>query len=220
MNKLATLFSVAAAAGVSTTATADVLTYYANETSAGTWEIFVEVTGDQSNGLATVGIRLVGLTDGTVGEFYTENVLTTQSETFGFATGGFTTLPTQSDVSQEGFTLTHTQRNSVNPLFDIGIIPHNIIGFDVPPNLDNPDIVLGVPALVGTLTTDEVLTAANFEFTGALFDETRTSGIDSLLEEGTEYTINSVVTPIPEPGSLALLGLGGLLIATRRRRSA
>ncbi|MGB1126550.1 MAG: PEP-CTERM sorting domain-containing protein [Phycisphaeraceae bacterium] len=29
----------------------------------------------------------------------------------------------------------------------------------------------------------------------------------------------TVVAPIPEPGSLALLGLGGLLIAGRRRRA-
>ena len=57
-------------------------------------------------------------------------------------------------------------------------------------------------------TTDEVVTwriyvwGANDQNTGTRLDD---------------ITINATVTPIPEPSSLALLGLGGLLIARRRR---
>ena len=48
-----------------------------------------------------------------------------------------------------------------------------------------------------------------------------TAFVQDTLNTGSELDIDRVtLTSVPEPGSLALLGLGGVLVAARRRRSA
>lgn len=51
---------------------------------------------------------------------------------------------------------------------------------------------------------------------GVVFIQVTHSG-DPLARAGGTYNLQIDSTPVPEPGSLALLGLGGLLIARRRR---
>ncbi|MEM9345924.1 MAG: PEP-CTERM sorting domain-containing protein [Planctomycetota bacterium] len=67
----------------------------------------------------------------------------------------------------------------------------------------------GVPDPV-SLTADF---GAGYDFIGIVFQ----AGNGNL---GNWELDNVAITPVPEPGSLALLGLGGLLIAGRRRRSS
>jgi len=42
----------------------------------------------------------------------------------------------------------------------------------------------------------------------------------SLAADSTQYWLNIVVTPVPEPATMSLLALGGLAILKRRRRRA
>ena len=78
-----------------------------------------------------------------------------------------------------------------------------------------PHVQLGVPALLGTLTTPDGLGAANFEATSV-----------GLLNAAGDGFLSNPPTPtyevnlIPEPASLVLLGLGGvMMMATRRQKT-
>ena len=76
-----------------------------------------------------------------------------------------------------------------------------------------PHVQLGVPALLGTLTTPDGLGAANFEATSV-----------GLLNAAGDGFLSNPPTPtyevnlIPEPATLGLLSIGTLLILGRRRR--
>ena len=80
MTKLAAFLSVATVAGVSATAAADTVTYTATETTLGTWEISVEITGGDSGGIATYGFNISGLADSS-DEAWVQNTLNTIEDT-------------------------------------------------------------------------------------------------------------------------------------------
>lgn len=77
----------------------------------------------------------------------------------------------------------------------------------------NVDLALsGLTGLTATTVTFTIngQFGVNTDFTSGN-DQTRQAFLDNL-------TLTGTVAPVPEPGSLALLGIGGLLIGTRRRR--
>jgi len=65
-------------------------------------------------------------------------------------------------------------------------------------------------AALGPLTTNDSITFRIY------FVDNRT-GVSSPFHAVDNVTVNGTVTEVPEPGSLALLGLGGLMVARRRR---
>ena len=74
-----------------------------------------------------------------------------------------------------------------------------------------PDTNLNLGAPIATLATASNLTQTGFNNLAVQLKDT--SKVDEIRFGAT----SADVLPIPEPGSLALLGLGGLLIARRRR---
>lgn len=74
-----------------------------------------------------------------------------------------------------------------------------------------PDANLNLGSAITSLTTAGNLTQTSFNNLAIQFKDT--SRVDEIRFGAT----SADVLPVPEPGSLALLGLGGLLIARRRR---
>jgi len=77
------------------------------------------------------------------------------------------------------------------------------------------DVVVGVPALIGTLTSPAGLTVENFS-------AVEFSGINAADGQNIAFSatnVNVVEVPIPEPATLALMSFGliGLVIVTSRR---
>ena len=176
-----------------------------NETSAGTWAISTEVTGDTA-GLSAYSIWIRGVhpsqviyeegTLGTIGDGFTPRGF--QSSTFlsGDVGGDFNAGNFQSsgDAAIPGI--------AKDAVEDAGVIPGT-----------TPHVQLDVPALLGTLTTPEGLGKANFEATsvGLLNPE----GNGFLTDPPTPtYEVNPFV--IPEPASLGLLILSYLTLLRRR----
>ncbi len=77
----------------------------------------------------------------------------------------------------------------------------------------------------GSAPDDEsyVLATSTFTFSGTLYETGNTFLIDNPLGGGGQWRLNewagtSVVTPIPEPAGLVLLGIGGLALLRRHRQ--
>lgn len=210
MNKIATLLTAATVAGTVSVAVADTITFFATETVAGSWDISVSITGGDSTGLAQYGFNVTGLSNSEDAESYSPNTLSTAISLSPVTVAGFSAPPILDDVGINAYSISHSQTFNPDAIFNIGVTNVNYSGI-------GDSVVLGVPAFLGTFTTDEVLGSSNFDFTASLFDSSGLTGPSNLLDNGTEVTFQSVVTPIPEPTSLVLIGLGGLLIARRRR---
>lgn len=70
---------------------------------------------------------------------------------------------------------------------------------------------------LGSVTFNQAISSPNTLYFGlAAVDSITVGGADSRVDG---ITVTGTVNDVPEPGSLALLGLGGLLVASRRRRA-
>ena len=185
-------------------AQAAAVNYTFNETAVGNWEVYVEVTGADTAGLSAYSLWV----NAGAGVSYAENTL-------GTVDGGFTPIGFSPATLSSGFIL--GQFNVGNfQTFTAPILGIGKIAVDEPGAIPGttPHVQLGVPALLGTLTTPAGLTTLQDLFPGdaglfnAAGDGYQTSPPDATHE----------VNPIPEPVTLALLGLGGLAMLIRRRR--
>ncbi len=166
------------------------------ETSSGTWEVSVEVTGSDTAGLATYDFWVRD----TTGVEYVENTLFDEGD----------------DEDDKGFdpSFLLAEYDGVDFWVDNAQdIDYLITGIGKDDVIQGP-VDLDVPALLGTLSTPAGLDEDDFEvnFTALL----NASG-DGFLSD-TNVNITYAATPIPEPLTLSLLGIGGAVIAIKRKR--
>ena len=176
-----------------------------NETAAGSWAVSAEVTGDTA-GLSAYSIWTRGVDPSQVS--YEEGTLGTIGD--GFAPRGFQSSTFVSGDVGGDFNAGNFQGNGNSAIAGIGTDAVDDAG--VIPGT-TPHVQLGVPALLGTLTTPDGLGAANFEATSV--------GLLNVAGDGflsDPPTPTSEVNLIPEPATLGLLILGSLSILGRRRR--
>ena len=174
-------------------AQAATVTYTFNETVAGSWDVYAEVT----SGVA----ETAGMSAYSVWVYTTPAAVSYAENTLNDGFSGF--LPpnlTQGDVGGD-FNAGNFQASGGFALVGVGISP-----------VVSGAVNLGVPALLGTLTTPTGLGIADLAGTSA--------GLLNPANDGFLQTVavESVVNPIPEPVTMALLALGGLLALVRRRR--
>ena len=184
-----------------------------DETSPGSWDVLAEVTSDNNSGLSSYDVSVVGTPATDIS--YTQNTLDTtkgDGSSVGFAAASM-------GVIGDEATSTHFNAGSFQnpvgstkaPVFDIGKAPV-MVESALPGVIESID--LDVPALLGTFTTPEGLGEANFQATApGLFN----AAADGFYQGDTNLT--TTVNPIPEPTSLALLGLGGVALLARRKRA-
>jgi len=183
------------------------------ETAPGTWDFLVELTptGGDTSGLAGYSFDVVDVPADQVsfvqGQIRGVDPGTFQAIGFGDASGGA--------VGGAGST-----RYSVGSLQSLTNVDSQVTGIGIEP-LDiagagtGNDVVVGVPALIGTLTSPAGLTVENFsaiEFSGI-----NAAGGQNIAFSAAD--VNVLVVPIPEPATLALMGFGLIGLVASRRRS-
>ena len=179
--------------------------YSFDETVSGTWEVSVQVTADGNGdaaGLSAYGMWVYN----TAGVSYAENTLYDPGSFKGFSPPNLTTMymnsPDPGDADDD-FNAGSFQNFGTYALLGVGKVV-----------VSQGAVSLGVPALLGTLTTPAGLGAADFGPDGAGLINV---GNTNFVPAG-EITITHEVNVIPEPMTMAVLGLGGLAVLIRRRR--
>ena len=176
--------------------------YSFDETASGTWDVSAEIIGADTSGLSAYGIwvyidpALVSYTENTLG------TLDAASQPIGFLSSTLVS----GDVAGN-FNAGNYQNSGASSIPGIGMVPV----YQAPPvGVPAPPVDLGVPALLGTLSTPAGLGAADFAPDGAALLNIANDGFIAAI-------ITMEVNPIPEPATLALLAIGGLAMLRRRR---
>ena len=184
------------------TAQAGAIHFSFDETASGTWEVSVEVTGADTSGLSAYGFW-VYIDPALVS--YTENTLGTLDA--GSLPIGFLSSTHVSGDVAGNFNAGNYQNSGAASIPGIGMVP---VYQAPPPGIPTPPVDLGVPALLGTLSTPAGLGEADFDYDGAALLNAANDGYIA-------GTITMEVNPIPEPATLALLAMGGLALLRRKR---
>ena len=184
-----------------------------NETSPGTWDVLAEVTTEGNRGLSSYDVTVAGTPATDIS--YAQNSLSTTKPSganVGFAAASKGAIGEEATSTRfNAGSFQNAPGSDDAPILDIGKEPVQVDS--LAPSVISP-VDLEVPALLGTFTTPEGLTAENFQATApGLFN----AAGDGFYQGTTNLT--TTVNPIPEPTSLALLGLGGLALFTRRKRA-
>ena len=195
-------------------AQAAVVHYSFDETAPGTWDVYALVTGADTAGLSAYSIWVYGY-PGEVS--YAENTLGTMNS--GSQPIGFHAASRAQGYLGADFNAGNFQNSGPSAILGIGMVPLDLHA----PGDVVPPVILGVPALLGTLTTPPGLVV---HYPGipyiqgglgaesaSCFNET---GDGYLPPE--EVTVSAETFPIPEPATLSLLAIGGLVMLRRRRK--
>ncbi len=200
--------------------------------SKGFLALLIVATLFAQNASATVvdfGDLSLGATYNVGDSFTTSGVVITGQEFFwlpsGSTTGGFVEVENSGLAGGAGNEL-HT--NNINLSFDFGIILTGLalqygefggnINLEINGSLANVENFVNIPANLGGTSVFTSDTGTPGQSSGAMFV---TGTINSFKIGGQELWIDNVVaSPIPEPATLTLLGIGALAILTRRRRPA
>ena len=178
-----------------------------DETAPGTWEVNVTVTGADTLGLAQYSIWVRD----TAGVSYVENKMNTL-RAGDFAAMGFQPATLVSGPIGPDYNAGNFQGANEFAVHNIGVTPLQI---GPPPPFPAPppyDIDLGVPAHIGTLTTPTGLGLGDFDATSANMFNLAGDGV---IEPGLRLL---EVNPIPEPATLSLLAIGGLVLLRLKRK--
>jgi len=198
--------------GLATSAHAGSVDATFTEVAEGQWELTATLTpaGGNVTGLATFSFNILDTpADGVSFDF--GNIFGIDPDEF--VANGFSSR-SQGAVGGAGST-----RYSVGAVQDPGAQELNVPGIGVSPVvIDGPgpnDFDLGVPALLGVLSTQPGLTAANFQ--DLQFGALTTGGGQNTVISPDNITLT--ISPIPEPTTMALAGLALVGFVARRRRS-
>ena len=195
------IVSIALLGWISTVSAASIH-YSFDEIASGTWEVNVTVAGDTA-GLSCYTIWV----NNSTGVSYVENTLGTLSD--GFTPIGFLSSTMLSGDIQGRFDASNYQQYGDVAITGIGITP---VYAEAPAGIPIPPVDLGVPALMGTLTTPAGLGEADFEPQGGWL-----LNADNTYYYQGDVTITHEVNPIPEPATMGLLVIGGLGMIRRRK---
>ena len=177
--------------------------YSFDEITSGTWEVNVTVTGDTA-GLSNYTFWV----NDSTGVSYVENTLGTVNAAY--QPLGFVSSTLLSGDIGGRFDAGNFQNFGDYAITGIGMVPVDEPG-GYPPS--TPHVLLGVPALMGTLTTPPGLGEGDFEPQGGWL----LNADNTFFYQG-DVTITHEVNPIPEPASLSLLVIGGLALLKRKKK--
>ena len=210
MSKFAISVMTVLCIGLATIAAQGALVHYTfNETSSGNWNVLVQVTPQSGD---TMGLSAYAIwVNAASGVNYTENTL-------GTLNGSYQPIGFQAGTLLKGFISGKYNAGNFQtytaPIYNIGISPVYIAPPPGPPPIP---VNLGVPALLGTLTTP-----AGLHLLTDLYPGPSGTGLFNAQGNGYLPTVTPTweVNPIPEPATLALLAIGSALWLIGKRRSA